>query len=317
MFIVSAILDYIYSKPITKCWKKRREIKHLHQARVESHVSNRKKPIYYIIRYDDGMSCGWTVWERVALYGSIYAEDHHMIPVVDMQNKKNIYLEDHEVGCVNAWEKYYYQPGDVSLEEALLSNNYVLADSSQEWFEYIRIRKPYRFTTNYLRKQYSKYIRLNTDTLIKCEQNFKSICPDENIDARIMGICLRGSDYLLYNHPIQPSSRNVISEVKKVFKSLKCDYYFLATEDNNIFEDIKKQLPSELLFTYHAGEIKKANGLIGQQIRQSKTADEASIDYLTTLYILNRCVGLVGGKCGATIVAEYRKNPPYEHFHIF
>ncbi len=66
---------------------------------------------YYIIGYDDPQNCGWTVWERVVLYNSMYAVEHRMVPVVDMQNYRNIYLEEGEIGRVNAWEKYYLQPG--------------------------------------------------------------------------------------------------------------------------------------------------------------------------------------------------------------
>ena len=40
---------------------------------------------YFIIRYDSSMQAGWTVWERVVLYGCIYASDHKMVPVVDMK----------------------------------------------------------------------------------------------------------------------------------------------------------------------------------------------------------------------------------------
>lgn len=316
MFLISSILDYVCSKPTVKAIAKRRYINDTHKRQTEIHISDRKKPIYYIIRYEDGMSCGWTVWERVVLYGAIYAKDHNMIPVIDMQSTKNIYLEDDEVGMVNAWEKYYEQPGGISFREALESRNYILADPTQEWFEYIRMRRPYRFTAQYLREQYTKYIHLNKNTELRCEKNFQKICPDASNNPRMLGICMRGSDYKLYHHPLQPDSENILEEAKRVFREIGCDYYYVATEDYEILCSLCEKLPKELILSYKAGEIKQADGLIGKQIRLSKSADEAAIDYLTTLYILNRCVGLIGGKCGATIVAEYRKNPEYEYFNV-
>ena len=36
------------------------------------------------------------------------------IPVIDLQNRKNTYLEDSEVGKVNAWEFYFEQPGGIA-----------------------------------------------------------------------------------------------------------------------------------------------------------------------------------------------------------
>lgn len=314
MFIVSKFLDYVYSNKALKARKYKKSIKEKHNSLEKKNISDKNKPIYYIIRYDDDMSCGWTVWERVVLYGSIYAEDHGMIPVVDMQTRKNIYLEEDEVGIINAWEKYYEQPEGITYEQAIKSNNYVLADPSQEWFVYLRMRKHKRTSSvDYLRNKYSKFIRLKTSTIKICEENIKDIIGN---NKRIMGICLRGSDYLLFNHPEQPQIDVVIDKAKQMFRLLKCDCYFIATEDYDILEELKSKLPNDNIITYKAGEIKKADGYIGQQLRKSKTAYEASIDYLTTLYMLNKCVGLIGGKCGATIVAEYRKNPPYEYINI-
>lgn len=45
-----------------------------------------------------------------------YALRNDYIPVVDMQNYRNQYLEDAEIGSVNAWEKFFEQPGGVWSE---------------------------------------------------------------------------------------------------------------------------------------------------------------------------------------------------------
>lgn len=232
-----------------------------------------------------------------------------MIPVVDMQTNKNIYLEDDEVGTVNAWEKYYEQPCGVSLRKALSSSNYVLGDPSQEWFVYVRIRKKKCKNVDFLRECYSKYINLKSNIQTICEDNYRKIV--DNKDAKLVGICLRGTDYLLFHHPQQPQIDVVAENAKDIFKKLNCDYYFVATEDFNIFNELKKKLPQDKMVSFGAGNIKEANGLIGEQIRKSKSAYDSSINYLTILYILNKCEALIGGKCGATIVAEYRKKYKY------
>ena len=126
---------------------------HGHNKRQQKHITSRKEKIYFIIGYEDSQRCGWTVWERVVLYNCIYAADHHMIPVVDMRDNKSIYQEEKDFGKVNAWDTFYEQPAGVTLGEALASNNYVLADKSQQWFNYIRIRNPKKINEeDYLRK---------------------------------------------------------------------------------------------------------------------------------------------------------------------
>lgn len=67
------------------------------------------------------MHCGWTVWERIVSFNCIYAQEHNMVPVVDMQTNYNIYLDKKAVGKINAWDRYYEQPCFINLETALSS----------------------------------------------------------------------------------------------------------------------------------------------------------------------------------------------------
>ena len=291
---------------------------HDHNQLQQKHIRSRKENVYFIIGYEDLQRCGWTVWERVVLYNCIYAVDHHMIPVVDMRDHKSIYQEEEDFGKVNAWGTFYEQPGGVSLEEALASDNYVLADISQRWFDYVRIRKPQKIQNeNYLRENYTKYIRLKPSVAKICEQRLANMIPDGNPSCKLLGICMRGTDYKLFHHMKQPEVEDVMNEAKQVFHDYQCDYYYIATEDKGIFELIKTYLPNDKLITYNAGNVDEScGGLIGNQIRQQTSAYNAGLDYITTLYILNQCLCLIGGLCGATIVAKYRKNPPYEYINV-
>lgn len=285
----------------------------LHKKNITS-VGKRK---YYIIRFDDEMRCGWTVWERVVLYGCIYAEDHHMIPVVDMQYCHNIYQEEEEYDKVNAWEKYYLQPGGVDLEAALSSKSYVLADPSQEWFNYIRMRRRKLENNEYLREKYKQYIRYNNETTDRLAHNFNTLLEENDVmdGSRLLGLCVRGTDYKKYHHMVQPEIKSMLNEVGGVIHQFDYQGIFVATEDNEILQEIKKNFPEYKLLTYKAGEIKNTEGYIGDTIRKSKTAGEASMDYLTVLYGLDQCDSLIGGMCGATIVAKYKK--PYRYIHIY
>lgn len=288
-----------------------------HKKNEIKNITNRKKPIYYIIRFDDEQHCGWTVWERVVLYQSIYAKDCGMIPVVDMQNYRSIYQEETDYKKVNAWDLYYEQPVDVPLDVAYDSNNYILSDSSQEWFVWVRMRKSKRFTHEYLRQTYNTYIRLKKPVIEKLEGRFRAILPTaEKADVRMLGICVRGTDYKKFHHAVQPEIKALAKEAAYRLEEYHCKYYFIATEDCELYEELKSFLPKKKILTYNAGNIKQCDGLIGDFIRNEKSADESSMDYLTTLYILDKCTGLIGGVCGATIVAQYRRKVPYEYIDI-
>lgn len=272
---------------------------------------------YYIIRYEDPQSCGWTVWERVVFYSCMYATDHGMIPVVDMQNYKNIYLDENELGRINAWEKFYLQPGGVTLKDALDSKDYIIADPSQEWFCYLRERHPQKYANNeFLRKEFNKYIRIKPSVEYQLKSRLIDMLPNHLETSRMLAICIRGTDYKLFHHMVQPKIAEVIELAKKIYIEYKCDYYFIATEDAEIFGKIQSLLPSERIVTYNAGNINQSSGLIGLEIRKKSSATAAAMDYLTTLYCINRSVCLLGGLCGATIVAKYRREKPYEYINI-
>lgn len=289
-----------------------------HLTLQEKKITNRFQKKYYIIRYHDTDYCGWTVWERIVLYNCIYAIDHHMIPVVDMKNYKSIYQEKDEFKIVNVWETYYEQPTKHTLEEAYKSKNYVLCDTSKEWFTYIRIRRKKRFTNEYLRKCFHLYIQWKPDIVKILKQNYWSIFPKDEYGKkiRLFGLCVRGTDYKRFHHPKQPSISELTALALKKFKKYKCDYFFVATEDYEIYKEIRKKLPENKIVTYNAGNIKTYNKRIGVIVRQNNSAYNASIDYLTTLYILNKCTCLLGGVCGATIVAQYRRKHQYEYCNI-
>ena len=296
---------------------------------ASSHIKNQRKSKkkglnfgkrkYYIIHFDDPMHSGWTVWERVVLYQSIYAVRHGMIPVVDMKNYPSIYQENEMMGKENTWEKYYRQPMDVAVETAYESNDYIISDGSQEWFNYIR-RAPHglKVSEDELRRDYSKYIRLTAHTLEVLECNYNEMFPEgENSEGkRLIGIVLRGTDYKLYHHPIQPDVKVVADLAKQKFMEFNCDYFYVATEDCDLYNQISELLPKGKTLSYKAGIVSGISGCVGDYIRTKTDADQAAIDYLSVLYNINKCIALIGGACGATDVAKFKRNPQYEYLNI-
>lgn len=292
------------------------KINRIHKQKEKRCIRDKSKPIYYIIGWDDPQCSGWTVYERVVLYGSIYAIDHNMIPVVDMKNYKSIYQQKEDYQKVNIWDKYYFQPSNISLEDALASENYVLADSSPEWFCYLRMRRPKKTTEGYLREQYSKYIRLRPEIIDICEKRLSALIPEAATNIRMLAVRLRGTDYVKYQHAVQPDIKEVAELAKKKMSEYNCKYIFLSTEDRRLFEKAKQLLPKNKVITYNSGNVEKVDGFVGEYMAKVSGIHEASLDYITTLYIINKCCCLIGGVHGATIVARYRRNPPYEYINI-
>ncbi len=205
----------------------------------------------------------------------------------------------------------------MSLEAALKSNDYVIADSSKEWFRYLRMRHPKMYDNNeFLRKKFNEFIQIKPAIKQLLEDRLLNILPNHLTTSRMVAVCIRGTDYKMFHHMMQPPIKDVCDLAQKVFVKYSCDYYFIATEDAGILNEIQHYLPEEKLVTYNAGNVSNSEGFIGLQIRKDVSANEAALDYLTTLYCMDRSACLVGGLCGATIVAKYRREKPYEYINI-
>lgn len=274
---------------------------------------------YYVICKKDYMREGWTVWERVVLYNSIFAEQHGMIPVVDMCTYPCIYQNKKDYGKVNVWDLYYEQPCNISLQDVLNSRDYIYCNDSSNWFGYIRTRKnTVKLSEEELRTYYSKYVRLNADTKRKMDIGYHDMINNfgGGADSKLLGICLRGSDYKLFNHPVQPPIDLIINEAKDIFKKYSCDYYYVATEDSNIFQKLCNSLPKDKILSYNAGTVSEVTGAVGEIMVSKVGCEKEALEYLQILYNIDKCSCLIGGVCGKTVVAKYRKTPPYDYINI-
>lgn len=271
----------------------------------------RTTPEYYIICYDDPMNVGWTVYERVVLYNCILAEEYGLIPVVDMKNYKNIYKDS---DSENTWDLFYIQPGGVSLEKALTSK-YIYCDDTLYFFRWIRIRDNKLKDEEYLREKYKKYIVHNNRTQNELSRWWNEIKKREY--KKGLALVLRGTDYKTFNHGIQQPMKNVLERALEIYKKHECDYIYLATEDEDMFQLAVENLRGYNLVYADSKRISGddiGGGYIGNAVRSGRTGYETSMEYLNILYGIQQCSCLVGGvETGATIVSRYARSNPYEY----
>ena len=80
------------------------------------------------------------------------------------------------------------------------------------------------------------------------------------ITKNILGVLIRGTDYVLTKpkgHPIQPNLTDVVNDVKEMDNKYKYDYIFFTTEDeiikkkfSKIFQNKVKQIRSNIEINY-------------------------------------------------------------------
>lgn len=267
--------------------------------------------IFYIIRPTIAIGLAACIGRTLAEYA--YAKDRGWIPIVDMQNYPNMYLSKEKLYKVNAWEYFFNQISNYSLAEVYSSKHVVFGDvrkarSQKEWSEG-NVKHKNKLWNEVLSNNISEIVKeeLNKETqrLFKNKQNKK-----------IAGVLIRGTDYVSLqpdNHPIQPSTAEMIKIITEKKEQWGYDYIFLSTEDMTILKSFQKLYGTKLLYTNQKRYENTGNQYLAS-IKNNREDDEIKrgIEYLVTMILLSRCNYLAASKCGAMHVVQMMNGDKYQ-----
>lgn len=241
-------------------------------------------------------------------------------PVIDWCHYPNDYiLEDNAVGKVNAWEDYFQQATDISLDEVYLSKNVIMssgvtAPGLDEIYDWKLLEKS--------QKLVKKYVRLKPEVYELCENEYHRLQMDRN---RILGVKCRGTDFISTKptgHSICPSVEQIIETIEEKRKEWgDFNFIFLATEDELIFRQLKEYYGEKIIFN-ETERIQSTNGkwlnelfdseLVGKNCKKARM-----LEYLISVYLLSKCDSLIAPIVGATLGALRMRENPYTNLYLF
>lgn len=245
------------------------------------------------------------------------AIDNGHIPIIDMQNYKNIYLDESKLGKENAWEYYFQQPMNYSLnnikstDKVKLNNFYKL---SQYPDPYIDIGNELNMWQEYAKK----YIKLQPHIEKKINEEYNHLILKKD---RVLGVLARGTDYTSlkpYGHPIQPEVDVLIKKVKEEKEKQNYNKIFLASEDKDIVKKFKEEFGDALIRNKQSLKNYDGKSYIGQ-IEYNRENDRylSGLEYLTTIIILSKCNAIIAGRTSGLIAALILNDNNYEYHHIY
>ena len=245
-----------------------------------------------------------------------YAIKQGYIPVIDMQNGKNTYLEDEKVGKENAWEYYFEQPCGYTLEDIRDARNIILSDgliTEKNNYPDFRITEDEELLA-YWKGVFRKYFRVSEEILQEFSQRRKAI--GEN--TKLLGILARGTDYVSSRpkgHPIQPTPEQIIEKAGEILRKYGCGKIYLATEDAGIYDKLKEAF-GELVVApdvqrYTTAGSQNINDLGKEQGKYAKGRE-----YLISMLLLADCDCLAAGNVGGTH-GVLLMNKGYQYRYIF
>ena len=277
------------------------------QRKVCLGSQNADKTFYVIGWNDEGGGLFWIV-NKVCMHIA-YALDHGYIPVVDLKNYNTQYTLKNDKKKENVWEKFFEQPAGYGLNEVEKSKNVIINRMSpapskkylmgqSEFYD-----NPERIA--YFRNIFKQYIHPNNKTLDYIRNKEKQLFKDK---GRVLGILCRGTDYVVAkpkNHPVQPEISEIIKDAKIVMKEKRCDYVFVATEDQDILAALKTEFDNKLLYLNQRRYSSKdmcSDQLLAQVKEKDSKRDpiKDALDYYAAIYLLTRCCCFIGGRTGGT-----------------
>ena len=227
-----------------------------------------------------------------------YCEKNGWRLFIDYEKYPCQYSVDRKIhGASNAWEYYFEQPFQLSTEDAYSAYRVIYSGWS---FRKHRDdtgcmiscfdRLPAAVQKGYVNRiQIRKHIQ---DKVLELEKKLFA-------DRKILGVFVRGTDYLIRkpaNHPVQPAVSQVIEKIEDFLSAYQTDRIFLVTEDEKIFRTIK-DIYGERVFCsdYCFAEFHPEKDV---WLVDSFTDDpyERGSRYLVRLLLLCRCDYLITGR---------------------
>lgn len=147
-------------------------------------------------------------------------------------------------------------------------------------------------------------------------------------DKRVLGVLVRGTDYIVYRMPDQPlQADELIRLIRQVREDGKYDKIFLATEDKDYYRTIVEAFPKELIAisqTRISRNDFKDCLMITDLEKKTSTPEsypalieDNMVNYFYALYLLSQCDGfLATPPCnGVSLVRSFNRGQ-YDFFRV-
>ncbi len=209
------------------------------------YIYQRTRAKYYIIIRSEG-GAGFFSNYMWVLGHVVLARKLGYIPVIDMKNYPTLYSEEIKVnGTYNAWNYYFQNIDDITLNEIYQSGKYVLGQDKYltkyaEKYCMPKYRFPTEKTIHYYTPVIDKNMQLLEELKMEYEDAWKKIIGEKDC---VLGIHIRGTDMKnQLGHPVPATTQTYLEQT---FEMLgfhpEITGIFLATDEENVKQIYEKE----------------------------------------------------------------------------
>lgn len=264
-----------------------------------------------------------------------YAMKKGYIPVFDFQNSYNAMFQDEDKrGKENAWEYYYKQPGNVSLEEVYQSKRVILCSRDAypikipNWNEMFPandrdLQYWHKFIVDniHLQKSLEKRIEKATNELFAGKEKILGV--GVRAGYRALGILKSAA---INGHPKVPTCEEMIQIVEQKMNQWGYGYIFLSVDDREYQQKFVKYFGDKCICLerhlkhYFEKDIPVSateNRDLFRCEYKDITIREEMEEYITEIYLLSACDGLCSCIGGGAQFAYFLNGGKYEHLDVY
>ncbi|MDR2151650.1 MAG: hypothetical protein LBO72_02410 [Helicobacteraceae bacterium] len=230
-------------------WIRRKYDKWINRERKVSFGALNPDKTFYVIRRPNSSAGIFSTFHFVLGHVMIAIERGY-IPVVDLQNYKTAYNYDEPInGTMNAWEYYFRQPSNYSLDEVykskktILNEIRILADKVPSsdvefWTKDENIAR--------LSEVARSKLPFNDHVMDFCKAQEQSVIGGKK---DVLCVCARHPEYgkNVADHPLQPDSYELLKKTQECFEKWNMKHIFISADYIGHFYIFKEIFKDKLL----------------------------------------------------------------------
>lgn len=298
-----------------------------------SYGEKNKNKTFFVIPASEKSGLYSNTW--LALPVMQYAIRRGYVPVLDFKSTYCGMLQDPDKkGLENAWEYYYEQPGQVSIEEVFQSKRVIHYSKeaydikTPAWYKKLPVsdwemQYWHRFITDnlHLQKPIAERVRQAEEALFDGKKKVLGV----GVRAAFRAMYLLNCS-LIEGHPVVPNCEDMIRIVEGKMKEWSYDYILLHTEDREYQQKFAKHFGDKCLFwerhldhwfvndvptplERYVEEIHCEYGLMSMR--------EQTEEYIVGVYLLSKCDSLYSSAGGGIWFSYFLNGGKYKHVEIY
>lgn len=293
---------------------------------ISNKIKSNDKLTYYIVG-NSNTKVGIFGYVNVLMPHIAYAVSKGYVPVLDMQNYRNIYNTVIDGKVNNSWELFFEQPFSIGLEK--LQGGKKIYCPDELWYRWMPNSFPLMNNQEieFWGNIFHKFVRCNMQTQKYLDEEYNNILYDKKAT---IGVIYRGTTYTkgqAKGHPIQPSMKMLADKVEEFAEKYHASAIYLASDEKSIVDYFEKRFPRCVLVnkrvyydevdvdysTYNS----MGTDITGQMFNRDNNEYLIGIEYISSINLVSKCDYLVAGACGGTTAALYMNNNRYKDKYVF